>query len=80
VIRNFGKVQRKDLQKSFPKGMFLILWDKLREEAGVCFKFNVKEELAEKKWGRNHDLMVMEYKIAKEAMLNRWIMKKQMNG
>ena len=41
--------------------------DAVREEAGSCFKFNVKEELAEKKLGRNHDLSVMEYKVVKET-------------
>lgn len=31
-----------------PESLSVILQDKLREEAGSCFKFNVKEELAEK--------------------------------
>ena len=42
-----------------PESLSVILQDKLREEAGSCFRFNVKEELAEKKQGRNHDLSVM---------------------
>lgn len=50
-----------------PESLSVILQDKLREEAGSCFKFNVKEELAEKKQGRNLDLSVMEYKVAKET-------------
>lgn len=50
-----------------PESLSVILQDKLREEAGSCFKFNVKEELAEKKLGRNHDLSVMEYKVVKET-------------
>ncbi len=50
-----------------PESLSVILQDKLREEAGACFKFNIKEELAEKKLGRNHDLTVMEYKVAQEA-------------
>ena len=45
----------------------VILQDKLREEANSCFKFNIKEELAEKSLGRNYDLSVTEYKIAKET-------------
>ena len=50
-----------------PKSLSVILQDKLREEAASCFKFNGNEELAEKKQGRNHDLTVMEYKVAKET-------------
>lgn len=50
-----------------PESLSVILQDKLREEAASCFRFNVKEELAEKKQGRNHDLTVMEYKVAKET-------------
>lgn len=50
-----------------PETLSVILQDRLREEAGMCFKFNVKEELAEKSLGRNHDLSVVEYKIAKET-------------
>lgn len=42
-----------------PESLSVILQDKLREEATACFKFNIKEELAEKKPGRNHDLTVM---------------------
>ena len=51
-----------------PESLSVILQDKLREEAGSCFKFNVKEELAEKKLGRNHDLSVMEYKVQQEEI------------
>ena len=43
-----------------PESLSVILQDKL------SFKFNVKEELAEKKLGRNHDLSVMEYKLSKK--------------
>ena len=50
-----------------PESLSVILQDKLRKEAGSCFRFNVKEELSEKKQGRNHDLSVMEYKVAKET-------------
>jgi hypothetical protein len=32
-----------------PESLSVILHDRLRKEAGACFKFNVKEELAEKK-------------------------------
>ena len=51
-----------------PESLSVILQDKLREEAGSCFRFNVKEELAEKKQGRNHDLTVMEYKVQQEEI------------
>ena len=44
-----------------------VLQDKLRNEAEGCFKFNVKETFAEKKQGRNRDLSVLEYKVAKES-------------
>lgn len=44
-----------------------VLQDKLRSEAEGCFKFNVKETFAEKKQGRNRDLSVLEYKVAKES-------------
>lgn len=50
-----------------PETLSVILQDKLREEANSCFKFNIKEELAEKSLGRNYDLSVVEYKVAKEA-------------
>ena len=50
-----------------PESLSVILQDKLREEAATCFKFNIKEKLAEKKRGRNHDLTVMEYKVAQET-------------
>ncbi len=44
-----------------------VLQDKLRNEAEGGFRFNVKEVFAEKKQGRNRDLSVMEYKVAKES-------------
>ncbi|MDD7522110.1 MAG: plasmid recombination protein [Lachnoclostridium sp.] len=44
-----------------------VLQDKLRNEAEGCFKFNVKETFVEKKQGRNRDLSVLEYKVAKES-------------
>ena len=44
-----------------------MLQDKLRNEAEGGFRFNVKEAFAEKKQGRNRDLSVMEYKVAKES-------------
>jgi hypothetical protein len=44
-----------------------ILQDKLRTEVEQCFRFNVKEGFAEKKNGRNQDLTVLEYKVAKES-------------
>ena len=44
-----------------------VLQDKLRSEAEGCFRFNVKETFAEKKQGRNRDLSVLEYKVAKES-------------
>lgn len=47
--------------------MSLILQGKLRDEAEMNFKFNIKEAFAEKKAGRNHDLPVAEYKVAKES-------------
>ncbi|MBU9726889.1 plasmid recombination protein [Diplocloster modestus] len=50
-----------------PETLSVILQDRLREEAGMCFRFNVIEELAEKSLGRNHDLSVVEYKVTKEA-------------
>lgn len=50
-----------------PETLSVILQDKLREEANSCFKFNIKEELAEKSLGRNYDLSVTEYKVAKET-------------
>lgn len=44
-----------------------VLQDKLRNEAEGCFKFNIKETFVEKKQGRNRDLSVLEYKVAKES-------------
>lgn len=44
-----------------------ILQGKLREEAGKCFEYHFDEELKEKGKGRNHDLSVVEYKVAKET-------------
>lgn len=45
----------------------MILQDKLREEVGMCFRYYTQEELSEKSLGRNHDLSVTEYKVAKET-------------
>jgi hypothetical protein len=43
-----------------------VLQDRLREEAGNCFKFHYNERIGEKRQGRNHDLTVAEYKVQKE--------------
>lgn len=45
----------------------VILQDKLRAEASYGFECYFKEQLAEKKKGRNHDLSVTEYKVAQES-------------
>lgn len=45
----------------------MILQDKLRAEASYGFECYFKEQLAEKKKGRNHDLSVTEYKVAQES-------------
>ena len=50
-----------------PETLSTILQGSLRKEAEKCFKFNIKEEFGEKKKGRNHDLSVVEYKVAKET-------------
>ena len=50
-----------------PQTLSVILQDKLREEASYGFECYFKEELAEKKKGRNHDLSVTEYKVAQES-------------
>lgn len=50
-----------------PQTLSTILQDKLRDEAGSCFKYHTHEELAEKSLGRNHDLSVVEYKVEKET-------------
>ena len=50
-----------------PQTLSVILQDKLREEANYGFEYYFKEELAEKKKGRNHDLSVTEYKVAQES-------------
>ena len=39
-----------------PQTLSVILQDKLREEASYGFECYFKEQLAEKKKGRNHDL------------------------
>ena len=49
-----------------PQTLSVILQDKLRAEANYGFEYYFKEELAEKKKGRNHDLSVTEYKVAQE--------------
>lgn len=48
-----------------PETLSVILQDKLREEAGMCFRYHTHEDLSEKSLGRNHDLSVTEYKVAK---------------
>lgn len=50
-----------------PETLSVILPDKLREEAGMCFRYHTHENLSEKSLGRNHDLSVTEYKVAKET-------------
>ncbi len=50
-----------------PQTLSVILQDKLREEASYGFECYFKEQLAEKKKGRNHDLSVTEYKVAQES-------------
>lgn len=50
-----------------PQILSVIFQDKLREEANYGFEYYFKEELAEKKKGRNHDLSVTEYKVAQES-------------
>lgn len=50
-----------------PETLSVILPDKLREEAGMCFRYHTHEDLSEKSLGRNHDLSVTEYKVAKET-------------
>ena len=50
-----------------PETLSVILQDKLREEAGMCFRYHTHEDLSEKSLGRNHDLSVTEYKVAKET-------------
>ena len=50
-----------------PETLSVILQDKLREEAGMCFRYHTHENLSEKSLGRNHDLSVTEYKVAKET-------------
>ena len=50
-----------------PQTLSMILQDKLRAEASYGFECYFKEQLAEKKKGRNHDLSVTEYKVAQES-------------
>lgn len=50
-----------------PETLSVILQDKLGKEANSFFKFNIKEELAVNRIGRNYDLSVAEYKVAKET-------------
>lgn len=49
------------------ESMSLIIQGELRELAGQCFRFHLKENFSEKKKGRNRDLSVLEYKVAKET-------------
>lgn len=52
---------------------FKINWERIklyliiRAEASYGFECYFKEQLAEKKKGRNHDLSVTEYKVAQES-------------
>ncbi len=50
-----------------PETLSVILQDKLREEAGMCFRYHTHEDLSEKSLGRNYDLSVAEYKVEKET-------------
>ncbi len=50
-----------------PTTLSVVLQDKLRDEARDCFRFNIHETIGDKKIGRNYDLSVMEYKIARET-------------
>ena len=50
-----------------PQTLSVILQDKLRAEASYGFECYFKEQLVEKKKGRNHDLSVTEYKVAQES-------------
>lgn len=50
-----------------PQTLSVILQDKLRAEASYGFECYFKEQLAEKKKGRNHDLSVTEYKVAQDS-------------
>jgi hypothetical protein len=50
-----------------PEVLSIVLQDRLREEAGRCFKFHYNEQIGEKRQGRNHDLTVAEYKVQKET-------------
>mgnify|MGYP000123865244 FL=1 len=56
-----------DLKKSVQLIVAYPLQDKLRAEASYGFECYFKEQLAEKKKGRNHDLSVTEYKVAQES-------------
>lgn len=44
-----------------------VLQGKLRDIAEECFYFHLKEHFEEKQEGRNQDLTVLEYKVAKET-------------
>lgn len=44
-----------------------VLQGKLRDIAEECFYFHLKERFEEKQEGRNQDLTVLEYKVAKET-------------
>lgn len=61
-----------------PQILSVILQDKLRKEANYDFEYYFKEELAEKKKGRNYDLSVTEYKVAQES--NKLVDIKQQNN
>lgn len=71
---NMGREEKKEMlfwtteeYKKFSETLSVILQDKLRAEASYGFECYFKEQLAEKKKGRNHDLSVTEYKVAQES-------------
>lgn len=49
------------------ESMSLIIQGQLRDIAEQCFRFHLKEQFSEKQEGRNRDLSVLEYKVAKET-------------
>ena len=61
----FKKVSKRNV--FIPRTLSVILQDKLREEANYGFGYYFKEELVEKKKGRNNDLPATEYKVVWES-------------
>ena len=49
------------------ESMSLVIQGQLRDIAEQCFRFHLKEQFSEKQEGRNRDLSVLEYKVAKET-------------